>query len=596
MDKAQAALEAAQSGTTAERNQRIAALNELVGPAARIVVRDIGSGRETTIDTGTVSKASVLFGAGDTIVFAGANERGAPQQIYVAGAGKAATAVTTDPTEKVLGTLNRRGTSLLFTTRLPGSGRGGRGGGANAANATTPAATSPASTTSPAAAETAAPAPAAAGGRGRGAGGAIAPTRFGVMAIPEGTITMVTGSSPAFSRDGGTLVFVGRNGDEQGVMAASSSEPGLAAVVRKGPERIESPAASDGGSRIAFQMMSRDDWEIVTVGRDGTGETRLTRDPQHDLLPQFLSGDRLLSVVGEARHRRSFVYDLATGQQTRLFHNNTVRTIAPEYSWEAERRRQQAPDRRRAGRQHRLARARRLPGRPHEAGHARGGAGPRRRQPRRRRVAPRPRPAPVRAARGRHHGDGRRGLGAASLRLPEGALRLRLEAHHPPGEQARVGVPLRHLQVVRLRARDAVVRSRERARRQDRQRAGEAHRHRPPRGHLRRQQPLRLGRDRSRRRRRLVGHRGAARDGADHGAAAAAGDDRLRLVHRRRSRPARQPRIRPPRRRRQAPDRRRPQQRHGRLGQRLQARQHHPLFEPRHPRHPARGGDAVQPA
>ncbi len=337
MDKAQAALEAAQSGTTAERNQRTAALNELVGPAALIVVRDIASGRETSIDTGTVSKASVLFGAGETIVFAGANERGAPQQIYVAGAGKAATAVTTDATEKVLGALNRRGTSLLFTTRLPGTGRGGRGGGVNAANATSPAATSPAasaSTTSPAGAETA-PVQAAAGGRGRGAGGAIPPTRFGVMAVPDGTVTMVTGSSPAFSGDGGTLVFVGRTGDEQGVMAASSSGPGLAAVVRKGPERIESPAASDGGSRIAFQMMSRDDWEIVTVGRDGTGETRLTRDPQHDLLPQFLSGDRLLSVVGEARHRRSFVYDLATGQQVRLFHNNTVRTIAPEYSWES---------------------------------------------------------------------------------------------------------------------------------------------------------------------------------------------------------------------------------------------------------------------
>ena len=41
-------------------------------------------------------------------------------------------------------------------------------------------------------------------------------------------------------------------------------------------------------------------------------------------------------------------------------------------------------------------------------------------------------------------------------------------------------------------------------------------------------------------------------------------------------------------------DRRRAQQRHDRLGQRSSARQHHPLFEPRHPRHPARRGDAVQ--
>ena len=59
----------------------------------------------------------------------------------------------------------------------------------------------------------------------------------------------------------------------------------------------------------------------------------MTREIQHDLLPQFLGADRLLSVIGEPRHRRSYMYDLATGSRTRLFHNNTVRTIAPEYSW-----------------------------------------------------------------------------------------------------------------------------------------------------------------------------------------------------------------------------------------------------------------------
>ena len=80
--------------------------------------------------------------------------------------------------------------------------------------------------------------------------------------------------------------------------------------------------------------MSRDDWEIVVVNRDGTGETRVTRDIQHDVLPQFLTETRLVGVIGEPRHRRSFLYDLQTGSRTRLFHNNTVRTIAPEYSWD----------------------------------------------------------------------------------------------------------------------------------------------------------------------------------------------------------------------------------------------------------------------
>ena len=73
----------------------------------------------------------------------------------------------------------------------------------------------------------------------------------------------------------------------------------------------------------------------------------------------------------------------------------------------------------------------------------------------------------------------------------------------------------------------------------------------------------------------------------------AAGDDRLRVVHRRRGRPLRQPRVRAPRGRRQAAHRRRAQQRHDRLGQRRAARQHHPLLERRHPRRAACRRDPV---
>ena len=77
------------------------------------------------------------------------------------------------------------------------------------------------------------------------------------------------------------------------------------------------------------------------------------------------------------------------------------------------------------------------------------------------------------------------------------------------------------------------------------------------------------------------------------GRASAAGDDHLRVVHRRRGRAARQPRVRAAGGRGQDAGRRRAQQRHGRLGERLPARQHHPLLESGHPRRPARRGDAV---
>ncbi len=51
------------------------------------------------------------------------------------------------------------------------------------------------------------------------------------------------------------------------------------------------------------------------------------------MLPRWLSANRVLAVKGEPRHRRSYMYDAATGEATRLHHNNTVRTVAPEYEW-----------------------------------------------------------------------------------------------------------------------------------------------------------------------------------------------------------------------------------------------------------------------
>jgi len=43
----------------------------------------------------------------------------------------------------------------------------------------------------------------------------------------------------------------------------------------------------------------------------------------------------VLAAVGEPRHRRSQLYDVTTGVRTRLFHNNSVRTVSPEYEWVA---------------------------------------------------------------------------------------------------------------------------------------------------------------------------------------------------------------------------------------------------------------------
>jgi hypothetical protein len=292
---AQAALDAA---PPAERPQRQAVVNALAAApdAVRVTIRDLASARETTLDAGSFAKSFVGFGAANTVVLAGASAPSGIAQIYFAGANRPVTPLTpltNDEGDKIVTAINSSGTALLFTTRAPG-GRGGRGAAGVPANAT-----------------------------------------FGVVSIPDGKVAMVNGASPSFSADGRTIVFLSRTADEMRVMVASTTDPSAATVVRKGPERIDAPAASPDGSRVAFQMMTRDDWDIYTIDRDGSAETRVTRDIQHDLLPQFLTQDRLLAVIGEPRHRRSFLYDLPSGKRLRLFHNNTVRTIAPEYSWEA---------------------------------------------------------------------------------------------------------------------------------------------------------------------------------------------------------------------------------------------------------------------
>ncbi len=168
---------------------------------------------------------------------------------------------------------------------------------------------------------------------GRGRGGPAPAARFGLIALPDGAVALGTGSAPVFSADGGSVAFVGRGDQQSRLMVAPIANPDGGTAVRSGPERIDAPSWSKDGSRLAFQMMSVHDWDLHTIGRDGSGEQRVTRDIQHDLAPRMLGGDRLLGLIGEARHRRSYLYDLASKRRIRLFHNNTVRTIAPEYAW-----------------------------------------------------------------------------------------------------------------------------------------------------------------------------------------------------------------------------------------------------------------------
>jgi Tol biopolymer transport system component len=265
--------------------------DEVRAAQAQLVVHDIASARETILETGTLRKTRLAFGANGRIVVSGAPVEGGGEQIFEVADGRPPVPRTTGA-DKTLLAINTTGTAILFTTRVAAGGRGGARTGSG-------------------------------------------PSTFGVLSLIDGRTTVVSGSAPAFSRDGATLTYINHEGADYRLMVAPVNNPAEPVVVRTGPERIDSPALSPDGRRVAFQMMPGDDWDVFVVDRDGRNETRVTREIQHDVLPVFLTADRILAAIGEPRHRRSYLYDLPAGTRTRLFHNNTVRTIAPEYSWTA---------------------------------------------------------------------------------------------------------------------------------------------------------------------------------------------------------------------------------------------------------------------
>jgi hypothetical protein len=153
------------------------------------------------------------------------------------------------------------------------------------------------------------------------------------IVTPDGKATTYAGASPAISADHRTVVYVGEEQGSETIMLLTLG--GLPRAVARTTMPLAGPAVSADGSSVVFQAMPREDWELFVVGADGGAPRRLTHEIQHDIDPQFVGpgGNLILAVMGEGRHRRSYLYDAASGERTRLFHNNTVRTVAPEYEW-----------------------------------------------------------------------------------------------------------------------------------------------------------------------------------------------------------------------------------------------------------------------
>jgi hypothetical protein len=165
---------------------------------------------------------------------------------------------------------------------------------------------------------------------------------FSIQDLRTGQVRSYAGAAPAVSADGSTVAYVARDGgayvlhvlrDLVGMNTPrgySRDEP-VELLRRTAP--IAQPALSADGSLVAYTYVPREDREIYVMEVATRAERRITREIQHDDMPRFIDATKLFAVMGESRHRRSFMYDLATLERTRLHHNNTVRTVAPEYEW-----------------------------------------------------------------------------------------------------------------------------------------------------------------------------------------------------------------------------------------------------------------------
>ena len=166
----------------------------------------------------------------------------------------------------------------------------------------------------------------------RGGGRSV---RFAIYDRTQRRAHEFDGESPVMATTGSHVTFVTRGSGGHRLFRLRVDATSAPELLHVTTDSLANPAIAPDGSRIVFQQMTRFDWELYVASAAGAPPTRLTREIQHDLLPRFLDARRVLAVVGEARHRRAWIYDLDNGTKTRLFHNNTIRTIAPEYEWVA---------------------------------------------------------------------------------------------------------------------------------------------------------------------------------------------------------------------------------------------------------------------
>jgi len=305
----------------------------LEAKANEIVLRDIPSGVETVLPDGGLLKGQLAFRAdGKEVYFVGAKESElASSDIYAIPvetepAGIVPRPLTSGPGFKVGPIVAPGGKCIIYNIAIrPPFPRPATEGQA-VRRSDQPGQSGQTST---AAAQTGQP---AAPSRPLRAAAAQS-QRFAVLHLADGLTKVFDGTFCGFSPGGEAIVFVGRDGSDNTLSVLKLDGVWSPAIIKRTPESINSAAFSPDGSKIAFEMTWTRNTEIFVIGTDGKGEIRLSREVENDRAPRFLSSSIVLAIKGESRHSRSYLYDTETLTATRLFHNNTVRTLSMEYEW-----------------------------------------------------------------------------------------------------------------------------------------------------------------------------------------------------------------------------------------------------------------------
>ena len=153
--------------------------------------------------------------------------------------------------------------------------------------------------------------------------------------MQNGEINRWEGQSPVISDSGNRLAFTNKVNGEHAIYSVNLADGEFQAdLMTASLFSIQHPALSPDGSKLAYMLREGISWDIHMVHTEDSSHERLSFDIQHELFPHFLNNNQVLGMMGEARHRRSHLYDVNAKEFYRLFHNNSIRTVSMENEWE----------------------------------------------------------------------------------------------------------------------------------------------------------------------------------------------------------------------------------------------------------------------